>query len=929
MKKKFTIKGILIGFILITVFPTMKSQIIVQTLIEENLSGSTNYGFSVSGAGDVNNDGYDDVIVGANNFYNSSGRAYIYLGGSVLNEIADIIITGKNQASNIGISVSGAGDVNNDGYDDVIVGCHGFNTYIYYGGANMDEIADVSLIDDAMSPSPGTTINTGFGYSVSNAGDVNGDGFDDVIVGSPYSINSNMSRAYIFLGGSNMDGISDKTIFAEAVNDNFGFSVSGAGDVNNDGFDDVIVGAYRNDGSKGKAYLYFGGNTMDVSADVIMVGESTSNYFGYSVSDAKDVNNDGYDDVIVGANYYNSRQGRSYVYFGGSSMNNTADVIMTGVATNNYFGSSVSSVGDLNNDGFDDVVVGSYGYSSNQGRAYIYYGSSSMDNTVDLTLTGELINSYFGNAVSGAGDVNNDGFDDIFIGAYGYNNSNGRSYIYLGATNMDNSIDVTMNGEKINSEYAYSVSGAGDVNNDGYDDIIVGSRGYNRYQGRAYLYFGGSVFDNVADVIMTGGDVNYNFGGSVAAAGDVNNDGFDDVIVGSSLSKGSGRAHIYFGGNTMDNVADVTMIGETSFGISVSGAGDVNNDGFDDVIIGANQYNNWQGRAYLFLGGVTMDNIVDVTMTGIASINDFGSTVSDAGDVNGDGYDDVIVGTNKTNGSAGYAYIYLGGSIMDNIADVTLKGTGNRSGCFVSNAGDVNNDGFDDVMTGDSYMNGDYTIFRARAYIYLGGTNMDSIPDVTMSSDNSSNFFNVCISYLGDINNDGFSDVALGNPGFNKKQGRVYVYFGGNNMDSIPDGVLTGEAIENYFGISISDLGDVNNDGFDDIIIGAHEFLYNGKAYLYISNSSSLTTKNQKIDLLSSDFKIFQGNDRFIYVQSESKSLLEGDITVLDMQGKNLFKTKITGTKTKIDKVFAPGVYVVSVNQNGLLFNKKIFVSSF
>jgi len=143
------------------------------------------------------------------------------------------------------------------------------------------------------------------------------------------------------------------------------------------------------------------------------------------------MNNDNYDDVIVGTSGYSSYTGRATIYFGGSSMDNTADVILTGETTSDYFGYSVSGAGDVNNDNYDDVIVGADGYSSNTGRAYVYFGGSSMNNTADVTLTGEGIDNHFGRSVSGAGDVNNDGVDEIIIGAYNFGPmNNGKVYIY-------------------------------------------------------------------------------------------------------------------------------------------------------------------------------------------------------------------------------------------------------------------------------------------------------------------------------------------------------------------------------------------------------------------------------------------------------------------------------------------------------------------
>ena len=242
----------------------------------------------------------------------------------------------------------------------------------------------------------------------------------------------------------------------------FGYSVSGAGDVNNDGYDDVIVGAHHYNSSVGRAYIYYGGSAMDNDVDVTMDGENDGDYFGISVSGAGDVNNDGFGDLIVGAELYSSNTGRAYIYYGGSSMDNSADVTMTGVGANNYFGYSVSGAGDVNDDGYDDVIVGARGYNSSTGSVYIYYGSNSMDNTPDITMTGAGTDNHFGLSVSGAGDVNNDTYDDVIVGAYGYGvNNTGRAYIYYGSSSMDNTADVTMTGEGTNNNFGWSVSTAG------------------------------------------------------------------------------------------------------------------------------------------------------------------------------------------------------------------------------------------------------------------------------------------------------------------------------------------------------------------------------------------------------------------------------------------------------------------------------------
>ena len=183
--------------------------------------------------------------------------------------------------------------------------------------------------------------------------------------------------------------ISTRTLIAplgEAAFDNFGISVSGAGDVNGDGFADVIVGAYLNDaggGNAGRAYVYYGGPAADAVADLTLTGEAAGDEFGISVSGARDVNGDGFADVIVGANLNDAgggEAGRAYVYYGGPGADAVADLTLTGEAAGDQFGYSVSGAGDVRGDGFADVIVGA---SLNDagglfaGRAYVYYGGPS------------------------------------------------------------------------------------------------------------------------------------------------------------------------------------------------------------------------------------------------------------------------------------------------------------------------------------------------------------------------------------------------------------------------------------------------------------------------------------------------------------------------------------------------------------------------
>ena len=448
----------------------------------------------------------------------------------------------------------------------------------------------------------GETEGEYFGRSVANAGDVNGDGFSDIIVGAYGSEYGGhlAGRAYIFLGGINIDQTVDVILPGKTAGDLFGYSVSGAGDVNGDGYDDVIVGAYKNDlngSNSGCAFIYFGGNKMDQTPDIILIGESSEDYFGCAVADVGDVNGDGFSDIIVGAygnNHGGVSAGRAYIYFGGVNMDEVVDVIFTGEGAIDLFGYSVACAGDVNGDGYSDIIAGAYGNESAgflAGRAYIYFGGANVDNAVDIILTGEAAGDLFGYSVASAGDINADGFSDVIVGANGNNNGGinvGSAYIYFGNADMDQTVDIVLNGESINNYFGCSVACAGDVNGDGYSDVIVGAYGNDfggYFAGRAYIHFGGPNMDQVVDKILNSITAGNLFGSSVACAGDVNGDGFSEVIVGAhgnnAAGSFAGRTYIYGYSLLKMYTKDELFTGEALddwFGYSTVNIADGNND---------------------------------------------------------------------------------------------------------------------------------------------------------------------------------------------------------------------------------------------------------------------------------------------------------------------------------------------------------------
>jgi hypothetical protein len=840
------------------------------------------FGFDAAPAGDIDGDGYGDVIVGApfeQGTFVREGAAYLFRGspqGSLPGH-SWVWRSGQFDAF-AGFTVSSAGDVNGDGYSDVLVGVQGWDTQthanagkvaVFHGGANGLPLTPTY---ERFAPLPAA--EQAFGRAVAPAGDVNGDGYDDVLVSANThgtQLPADRGAVYVFHGGpAGLAATPTTTWVGLPESGQFGRSISSAGDVNADGYFDVIIGAPSVNSNAGAAYLFLGSSAGGNPIPDTTVAGTAGSQCGSSVSLAGDANGDGYADVLIGSPGFNGSSGKAELSLGGAG--GLASSVALGnpqPGPNESFGRRLATVGDIDADGYADFAVfASDATSGSHGRVSVFRGDRTQ-----VLYVGEILSPVadgtFGNSIGTAGDANGDGFAEILIGtedmdAPGVGNG-GRAFQYRPPRQVPHLLAGWPRvGAQPGSRYGSALAHLPRF--DSGDFLAIGDPGFDGF-GRVSFHRAGSVYPGLtfAEHHSIAASINaQGLGTRLVDVGDMARDGYSDLVVSSPTLDNdpffqAGRVDFHRGALVDPPAPSPVLVGTHDFdrvGSALAGRGDVNGDGYHDLLVGAREWDSGgiadRGKAWLLLGSPAGPTAATWTYEGALADAGVGTSVA-LGDLDADGYSDVIVGSVTPSGFTGSIALAAAETpgVPNGKVEVIYGGPGgppptpglvlhpqepNPSfGSAVAAIGDVTGDGICDLAVGSPRQSG---VGRVDVYRGTLGRSQSSIPLWSRVGTQADGRLGAALSGGGDVDGDGIGDFVIGEPGANGGQpseGRFHLHYGARPVPEATSWSTEADFTGAEMGASFAVLRDFNLDGFADILVGAPGAA--GRVYAFFGGS--------------------------------------------------------------------------------------------
>ena len=783
-------------------------------------AAGSGFGLGARGVGDLNGDGFDDIAVPARFWtetLSEQGRVAVWFGADGGPAVdPDWVVLGDVAGGHLGWSVAGVGDVNGDGFGDLLVSAPDADgaqadqgrVDLYLGsatgpGSAPDWTWTVAQVYGPNAATDGADIGGGNG-SLTGVGDLDGDGFADFAVGAPgwnrylSGVLEDAGAVYLFRGNAAGPGASPwTTLEGDQADAAFGFSIAGPGDIDGDGFPDLVVGAPQRGGSEGQVAIFAGWPAgLEASASWATRGctwGSCTAQLGATVESLGDVDADGFPDFAVGAPAWGTdERGRLLAFFGASTWPSVATGdfwSLVGTDVGQHVGVQAAGLGDVDGDGFADLAVASEwgGSAGAEGRVEVFVGAGSglgdEDWGVESSTTDDRRGIYFATA-----DVNADGYDDllsVWPGRTEVLADDGRVDLYLGGpSGLGGSV---WNWSPAQADSSLGWVDFGDFDGDGYDDLALGAFGWSDGEvgeGGVFVFPGSATGLSAEPTLTLEGDQEGAALGLVAAL-DVDGDGYDDLAVGATgwddAFTDEGGAFLYLGSPTgLAASPSWSAVGGqdgASFG-RVSRGGDVNGDGFEDLLVGAVWGDGPPGADVgwidAYLGSASgLAATSDWRAHGLTSNCAFGGRPRQAGDLNGDGYGDVLVSAPNWEVppyTQGYVEAFHGGpsgpapvssSFLTLAASTYASYASLTFGSGLGGAADFDGDGYSDAAVGAPHAEISHSRYSGWVGVYRGAeAGLPASADWQLSTISLLVYKGAEVG-AGDFDGDGFSDLVV------------------------------------------------------------------------------------------------------------------------------------------------------------------------